>query len=93
MAEKYLNKLIRVVTHDDRNLIGKLKCIDNLGNIYINETCEVFDKNENYCTFFDIYKNNNENFFSFDTQKSYYQIYTSCLVPKIQVKNIFILEN
>ena len=92
MAEKYLDKLIKVITIDDRNLIGKLKCIDNFGNIYINETCEVFDKNDDYCTYFDIYKNNSENYFSFDSDKNYYQMFAACLVPKKEIKDIFILS-
>lgn len=91
MAEKYLNKLIKVITNDERNLIGKFKCIDDKGNIYINETCEVFDKNDHYCTYFNIYKNNNENIFSFDTDKNYYQMFTACLIPIKEIKNILIL--
>jgi small nuclear ribonucleoprotein (snRNP)-like protein len=90
MAENFLNKLLKIITYDGRNVIGRLKCVDNLGNLYINETCEVFDKNEDFCLNFDIFKNNYENYFSFETEKNYYQIYSSCIVPKKEIKNIII---
>ena len=90
MAEKYLNRLLKIKTKDERNLIGKLKCIDNLGNLYITETCEVFDKNDDFCLNFNIFKNNDENYFSFESEKNYYQIYSSCIVPKNEIKNIMI---
>ena len=88
MAEKYLNKLLKITTQDERNVIGRLKCIDNLWNLYITDTCEIFDKNDDYCLNFDVFKNNMENYFSFDTDKNYYQIYSSCLIPRKEVKKI-----
>jgi len=87
-----LNKILKIITNDGRNVIGRLKCIDNLGNLYITETCEVFDKNEDYCLDFDVFKNNEENYFSFDSNKNYYQIYSSCIVPKKEVKKIIMAE-
>ena len=42
--KKFLDQLIRVQTNEGRVIIGKMKCIDNCGNLYLIQTVEVFPK-------------------------------------------------
>ncbi len=91
-AEKYLNKILKIVSNSNRIIIGKLKCIDDLGNLYLTETVEVFDKDGEYYTNFGLYKNNQEHLFNFESQNNQYQIYSPSIVPKSQIKQIIILK-
>lgn len=92
-AEKYLNKIIKIVSsNSNRIIIGKLKCIDDLGNLFLTETVEVFDREGEYYTNFGLYKNNSEHLFNFESEKNQYQIYSPSIVPKNQIKQISILK-
>lgn len=89
---KFFNKLIKVQSIDGRTVIGRLKCIDNLGSIYLAETVEVFDKNGDYYTNFGLYNNCPDHLFNFESDKFQYQIYSPVIVPKDQVKKLSILK-
>ncbi len=91
-AQKYLNKLLKIVSVSNRKIIGRLKCIDNLGNLFLTETVEVFDKEGDYCYNFSLYANNSEHLFNFESEKNQYQVYSPCIVPKKEIKQILILK-
>ncbi len=91
-AEKYLNKLVKVVSTTERIIIGRLKCIDNLGNLFLSETVEVFDKQGDFYTNSNLYKNNSEHLFTFESDKNQFQVYSPSIVPKNQIKQILILK-
>jgi small nuclear ribonucleoprotein (snRNP)-like protein len=93
IEQKYLNQIIKIVSNNDRIILGKLQCIDNLGNLYLIETVEVFDKNSDNYVSFDLYKNNKDHVFQFESAKNQYQLYNPCIVPLTEVKNVFILKN
>jgi len=91
-ACKYLNSLLKIISINGRVIIGRLKCIDNLGNLFITETVEVFDKSGDYYSNFNLYNNGGDHLFSFETNDNQYQIYSPCIVPKEQIKNIIIIK-
>lgn len=91
-SKKYLNLLLKIISVNDRVVIGRLKCIDNLGNLFLSETVEAFDKKGDYNVNFDLYKNGPEHLFSFESETNQYQIYSPCIVPKDQIKQILILK-
>jgi small nuclear ribonucleoprotein (snRNP)-like protein len=91
-AEKYLNKLLKIVSVSDRTIIGRLKCIDNLGNLFLTETVEIFDKQGDYYYNFNLYTNNSEHLFNFESEKNQYQVYSPSIVPKKEIKQILILK-
>jgi small nuclear ribonucleoprotein (snRNP)-like protein len=90
---KYLDKLLKVVSKDGRIVLGRLKCLDYLGNLYLNETVEVFNKESDHYFHWDLYKNTEENLFTFETEKNQYQTNSPCLVPWNQVEKIYIVDN
>lgn len=89
---KFLNKLIKVESIDGRIVIGRLKCIDNLGSIYLSETVEAFDKNGDYYTNFGLFNNCPDHLFNFESEKFQYQIYSPVIVLKQQVKKLSMLK-
>jgi len=90
---EYLNKLLKIVSHDDRTLIGKLKCIDNLGNLFLTEVVEVFDKSGDYYFNFNLFDNSKDHIFNFESEIKQYQLYSPLIVPKSQIKNIIMLKS
>jgi small nuclear ribonucleoprotein (snRNP)-like protein len=88
----FLNRLIKVVSKDDRIIIGRLKCIDNNCTLYLTEVVEVFDKQGDHYVNSDLFKNNEDCFFNFDSEKNFYQVYSPCIVPKTEIKNIIMLK-
>jgi small nuclear ribonucleoprotein (snRNP)-like protein len=90
---KFLNNLLKIIAIDGRVIIGKLKCVDNLGNLFLTETVEVFDKKGDYYTNFSLYSNNQDHFFAFESNDNQYQVYSPCIVPKSQIKNILTLND
>jgi small nuclear ribonucleoprotein (snRNP)-like protein len=93
IKSKYLNKLLKIVSHDDRTLIGKFKCIDNLGNLFLTEVVEVFDKSGDYYFNFNMFDNTKDHIFNFESEIKQYQLYSPVIVPKSQIKNIIILKS
>ncbi len=91
--QKYLNKLLKIISHDDRTIIGKLKCIDNLGNLFITEVVEVFDKSGDYYFNFNLFDNTQDHIFNFESEIKQYQLYSPTIVPKSQIKNIIMLKS
>ncbi len=91
-AKKYLNLLLKVVAVNGRVVIGRLKCIDNLGNLFLTDTVEVFDKSGDYYFDFNLYKNGGDHLFNFESNDNQYQLYSPCIVPKDQIKNVYILK-
>jgi small nuclear ribonucleoprotein (snRNP)-like protein len=91
--EQFLNKLIKIESNTDRTIIGKLKCVDNLGNLFLTETVEVYDKKGDFYTNFSLYKNNEEHLFSFESEVNNYQVYSPCIVPREQIKKIIKLKD
>jgi small nuclear ribonucleoprotein (snRNP)-like protein len=91
--EKILDKLIKVETNEGRIVLGKMKCIDSKGNLFITQTVEVFNKGSDlYCPS-KLYENNNEYSFYFDTKDNYYQLYSNCIVPLKEIKTLNILKD
>ena len=66
--------------------------MDNLGTLFLSDTVEVFDKNGDFYYNFDLYKNNNDHLFSFESEKNLYQVYSPTIVPKNQIKKILIMK-
>lgn len=91
-VQKYLSKLLKIVSVSERKIIGRLKCIDNLGNLFLTETVEVFEKQGDYSYSFNLYNNNSEHLFSFESDKNQYQVYSPSIIPKNEIKQIFILK-
>ena len=90
--EKYIDKIIRVETNEGRIIIGKVKCIDCYGNLYLIETVEVFDRKSDRFFFFKLYENHPEHSFYFDSEQYNYQLYSNCIIPMKEIAKISMLK-
>lgn len=84
----FIDKLIKLTSKDQRTIIGKLKSIDYLGNIYLVNCVEVFDKHSDYYTPFEIFENNEDTNLNFETENNSYQLIGSMLVEKVDVSKL-----
>ena len=91
--DKVIDKLVKVVSNEGRVLIGKLKCIDNGCTLFLTDVVEVFDKEGDHYVDSELFKNNGENYFGFDSEKNYYQIYSPAIIPRSEIKQIIMLNN
>lgn len=90
--KRILDKVIKVETNEGRVVLGKMKCVDSEGNLYITQTVEVFRKESDLYCKSKLYENNKECSFYFDTPDNYYQLYSNCIVPLKEIKHLHILK-
>ena len=89
---RFLEKLLKVETHEGREIIGKMKCIDDAGNLYLVQTVEVFPKDsDRYCEF-SLYDNHPDHSFHFSSEKNQYQLYNNCIVPIKEIGKMSIIK-
>jgi len=93
ITHKYLDRLLKVISVDDRTIIGRLKCIDNLGNLFLNEVVEVFDKAGDYYFNFNLFDNSQDHIFNFESEVKQYQLFSPAIVPKSQIKKIIMMKS
>lgn len=91
-----IDKLIKVISDDDRIFIGKLKCIDNYCNLFISESVELFDKNSDLHydlpIFHPVDLEKDEHLFYFETEKYQYQMYGPLIIPGNKIKKVIELK-
>lgn len=90
--KKFLDQLIRVQTNEGRVIIGKMKCIDNCGNLYLIQTVEVFPKDSDLYSKFNLYENHPDHSFYFNSEKNNYQLYNNCIVPMKEILKLSIIR-
>lgn len=90
---KYIDKLIKIESNEGRVVIGKMKSVDDQGNIYLIETVEVFSKDSDQYFKFDLYENHPDHLFYFESIKNNYQLHNNCIVPMKEVMSIFMLKS
>ena len=88
IENKYLNKIIKVVSNEGRIIIGKLECFDNRGNLYLIQTVEVFDKSSDKYINFKLYENHSDHSFYFDSEKNNYQLYSNVIIPLKEISEL-----
>lgn len=85
---EYIDKVLQITSTDNRVILGKLKSIDYRGDIYLTHCVEVFDKNGDYYSPFEIYENNDNFTLSLESDSYSYQMVGSMLIKKKDVKSI-----
>lgn len=87
---EYLNQIIKVITKDDRAILGKLKCLDYLGNIYLSHSVEIFSKESDFVSEFEIFENSKDATYSFESDSNVYHITGTVVIRKESVKSVSI---
>lgn len=89
---EYINQIIKVITKDERIVLGKLKCLDYLGNIYLSHSVEIFEKDGDFISQFEIFENSKDGTYSYESDKNVYHITGTVVIRKESVKSILIKQ-
>lgn len=90
--QKFINKLLKIVTVDNRILIGKLESVDKPLNFYFTDVVEVFDKQSDLYFNWKLFSNSSDTVFDFQTNGYSYQIYAPIIIAKNQIKSLSIYD-
>jgi len=93
--KEYMDKLLKVVLINDRIVMGFLTCIDNYCNLYISHSVELFNKEGDHYLNHDLFKpvkDNNDSFFSFESEKDQFQLFGPLIIPGKEIKSILMMD-
>ena len=92
-AYKYLNKVYKFITKENREIIGNLTAFHKEGNFYLTDCVEVFNKKSDNFTSNDLFKNSEEHQFYYDTENFRYQYINNYIFPVEEIGDILTLKD
>ena len=91
-SSSFLNKIYKFTTKEKREIIGKLEAYNKEGNFYLVDCVEVFDKNSDHFATNELFLNNNEHTFYYESDNYQYQYINNCVFPLEEIGDIFMLK-
>ena len=70
---KYIDKIYKFITKEKREIIGKLNAFNKDGNFYLTDCVEVFNKKGNNFFINDLFLNNQDHQFYYESDNYQYQ--------------------
>ena len=95
IEEKYpfLNKIFKFITKEKREIIGCLKAYNKEGHFYLVDCVELFDKNSEHFATNELFQNNDEHTFYYESEKNQYQYINNCVFPLEEIGDIYMLKD
>ncbi len=95
IEEKYpfLNKVFKFITKEKREIIGCLKAYNKEGHFYLVDCVELFDKNSEHFATNELFQNNDEHTFYYESEKNQYQYINNCVFPLEEIGDIYMLKD
>jgi small nuclear ribonucleoprotein (snRNP)-like protein len=90
---KYIDKVYKFITKENREIIGNLKAFNKQGNFYLIDCVEIFNKNSNNFATNDLFKNNEDQQFYYESENFQYQYLNNCIFPAEEVGDILTLKD
>ena len=90
---KYIDKVYKFITKENREIIGNLKAFNKEGNFYLIDCVEVFNKKGDNFTTNDLFKNSEEHQFYYETDNYHYQYINNCIFPLEEIGDILTLKD
>ncbi len=90
---KYIDKVYKFITKENREIIGNLKAFNKQGNFYLVDCVEVFNKKSNNFAFNDLFSNNEDNNFYYESDNFLYQYLNNCIFPTEEIGDIITLKD
>ena len=90
---KYIDKVYKFITKENRQIIGNLKAFNNQGNFYLVDCVEIFNKKSNNFAFNELFTNNEENKFYYESDNFLYQYLNTCIFPIEEIGDIITLKD
>ena len=90
---KYIDKIYKFITKENREIIGNLKAFNKDGNFYLIDCVEVFDIKGNNFPKNDLFNNSAEHQFYYETENFQYQYINNCIFPAEEIGDILMLKD
>ena len=90
---QFLDKVYKFITKEKREIIGYLKAYNKEGNFYLSDCVEVFDKNSDHYATNDLFQNNDEHKFFYESDNYQYQYINSYIFPLEEIGEIYMLKD
>lgn len=90
---KYVDKIYKFITKENREIIGNLKAFNKDGNFYLVDCVEVFDIKDKNFPKNDLFNNSAEHQFYYETENFQYQYINNCIFPAEEVGDILMLKD
>ena len=89
----FIEKVFKFITKEKREIIGSLKAYNKEGNFYLTDCVEVFDKKSEHFATNELFENNNEHKFYYETDNYQYQYINNCVFPLEEIGDIYMLKD
>ena len=89
---KYIDKIYKFITKENREIIGNLKAFNKDGNFYLIDCVEVFNKKSDNFTTNDLFQNCEEHQFYYESDNYQYQYINNCIFPSEEIGEILTLK-
>lgn len=89
---KYIDKIYKFITKENREIIGNLKAFNKDGNFYLIDCVEVFNKKSDNFTTNDLFQNCEEHQFYYESDNYQYQYINNCIFPSEEIGDILTLK-
>ena len=90
---KYIDKIYKFITKEKREIIGKLNAFNKDGNFYLTDCVEVFNKKGNNFFINDLFLNNQDHQFYYESDNYQYQYINNCIFPSEEIGDILMLKD
>ena len=88
----FIDKYYKFITKEKREIIGNLKAYNKDGHFYLTDCVEVFDKNSDHFASNELFENNDEHKFYYESDNYQYQYINNCVFPLEEVGDIYMLK-
>ena len=90
---RFLNKVFKFITKEKREIIGCLKAYNKEGHFYLVDCVELFDKESEHFATNELFQNNDEHTFYYESEKNQYQYINNCVFPLEEIGDIYMLKD
>ena len=90
---KYIDKVYKFITKENREIIGNLKAFNKQGNFYLVDCVEIFNKKSNNFAYNDLFSNSEEHQFYYESENFQYQYLNNCIFPMEEIGDILTLKD
>ena len=89
----FIDKIFKFITKEKREIIGNLKAYNKEGHFYLIDCVEVFDKKSDHFATNELFENNDEHKFYYESDNYQYQYINNCVFPLEEIGDIYMLKD
>ena len=89
----FIDKIFIFITKEKREIIGNLKAYNKEGHFYLVDCVEIFKKESEHFASNELFCNNDEHKFYYETDNYQYQYINNCVFPLQEIGDIYMLKD